>query len=146
MDTNTLAKLNITAFFAAFLHSGFGVGSSFIISPTLVHMGMHPAAASATCMYTAMLIALAGSIEVTIFSKMNLVYALVLCVCTAIGTFPGLILQHWFVQKTGRPSIILAIVFTLVVFSAICNPIIAAVNLGYRSREGFNIMETSSYC
>lgn len=146
MDTKTLVKLNFMGFVAGFLHSGFGVGSGFTVNPTLVMLGLHPAPASATGMYIAMLNALAASIAVTLFGKMNLIYALLLCIFTAIGTFPGLILQHWLVAKTGRASITVLIIFTLVVFSAFCNPIIAAVNLSYRADEGKNIMETGSYC
>ena len=83
-------------------------------------------------MYIAMLNTMSATIVVAIFQKLNLVYALCLCVFTVVGTIPGIMLQHYLVKKTKKPRVTVALLFGFIVFSVVANPIIAIINLVYR--------------
>ena len=62
-----ILKLAFIGFSAGFLQAGFGVGSAFVVSPALFMFDQHPATASATGMYIAMLNTMSASIVVAIF-------------------------------------------------------------------------------
>jgi uncharacterized membrane protein YfcA len=95
------------------------------VSPALFLFDQNPATASATAMYIATLNCVSSSIVVMLFNKMDLMYALILCIMTAAGTIPGIILQHKIVRITGRPSMTVALLMFFILFSIIANPAIS---------------------
>lgn len=125
MDVKSILKLGAIGFMAGFLNAGFGVGSAFVVSPALFMFDQNPATASATGMFIATLNCVSSSIVVILFNKLQLWYALILCIATAIGTIPGIILQHKIVHWTGRPSMTVLFLMFFILFSTFANPAIS---------------------
>jgi hypothetical protein len=122
MDIKSILKLGAIGFMAGFLNAGFGVGSAFVVSPALFLFDQNPATASATGMFIATLNCVSSSIVVILFNRLQLWYALILCIATAVGTIPGIILQHKIVAWTGRPSMTVLFLMFFILFSTFANP------------------------
>ena len=93
MTKLSILKLAFLGFMGGFLNSGFGVGSGLVFNPILVQFDLHPAVASGSGMFITMVSTFSSSIVVLVAGKMNLIYALILCIMTIVGTIPGIILQ-----------------------------------------------------
>lgn len=129
MTIPSILKLAGIGFMGGFLNAGFGVGSAFVVSPALFMFDQNPATASATGMFIATINTISASIVVAIFAKLNLVYALMLCIMTAVGTIPGIMLQHALVRWTGRPSATVLMLIIFIAFSIFANPAISIFTL-----------------
>mmetsp|Transcript_8356 Transcript_8356/g.13971 ORF Transcript_8356/g.13971 Transcript_8356/m.13971 type:complete len:93 (-) Transcript_8356:22-300(-) len=75
-----------------------------IFVPVLILIGIEAQVATATGMYITMFTTLSSSIQVIIFKKMDLQYALYLQIMTTLGSLPGNFFQSYMVRTTGRVS------------------------------------------
>lgn len=89
-----ILKLSSIALLGGFISGGFGVGAALIFNPTLVQYDIHPMVASGTGMFITMFGAISSTCIVMIFGKLNLWYALVLCIMAGLGSFFGLFMQY----------------------------------------------------
>ena len=78
------------SFFGSLIAAFCGISPGNIFVSMLVIIGTDPVVASATGMYITMFTTLAASIQVFIFNKINLKYALSIQIMTFLGTFPGI--------------------------------------------------------
>jgi len=99
-----LFLLTVFSFLGALIAAFCGVGPGMIFVPVLILIGIEAQVATATGMYITMFTTLSSSIQVIIFKKMDLQYALYLQIMTTLGSLPGNFFQSYMVRTTGRVS------------------------------------------
>lgn len=82
--------MNTVSFFGAAAAAFCGIGPGFIFSPILLLIGIEPQVATATGMYVTMFTTLSATIQVIIYKKIYLRYALYIQIMTFLGTLPGI--------------------------------------------------------
>jgi len=118
-----------------------------LVGPNLITWAnQHPASASATAMFIATLNSMSGTITVIILKKLNIYYALALCAMAAIGTIPGIWMQHWLVKRTGRPSITVGLLSFFIIFSIVATIIVGVRVITQEVDEGKLVLEVNPYC
>lgn len=65
-------------------------------------MGVQAQVASATGMYMVYFTCFASTVAVLLMNKLPIQYAIILCILTAMGTYPGVYGQAYIVKKTGK--------------------------------------------
>ena len=85
-----IAKLITIGFFGAFLAASVGLGPGSVFNPVMVQLNMHYAVASSTGMYLTMFTALAATINMLIFKRIDVSYMLLIAVLTVLGSIPGI--------------------------------------------------------
>ena len=85
-----IAKLITIGFFGAFLAASVGLGPGSVFNPVMVQLNMHYAVASSTGMYLTMFTALAATINMLIFKRIDVSYMLLIAVLTVLGSVPGI--------------------------------------------------------
>ena len=99
-----------------------------------------PLVAGNTGIFMSMINNIASSIAVLVFKRVNLAYALAICVCSFAGAIPGILLQQRLVNWTGRPSSTVVLLLAFIVFSLVANPLISIDYMMKQSRDDVDIM------
>ena len=113
-DAPSLRNCGILTFCAGVVAGLIGSGGGTLLGPLLLYRGIHPRVTSAT---TATLIVLTSSsiaIKVVAAGVIHWSYALFLFTLCFVGSMTGKHLIDGYVQKTGRPSILVLILAILV--------------------------------
>ena len=92
MTAKSIVKLAVIGFMAGFLNAGFGLGTTFVINPALIKMDQLPLVAGNTGIFMSMINNISSSIAVIIFGRANLAYGLIICIMSAVGAIPGIVL------------------------------------------------------
>ena len=85
-----LTNMIIISFTGAIFAAFSGLGPGMIFSPALIIIGIESRVATATGMYLTMFTTLAATIQVMVFNKINMKYAIYVQLMTVIGSFLGL--------------------------------------------------------
>ena len=81
---------------------------------------MHYAVASSTGMYLTMFTALAATINMLIFKRIDVQYMVVIAVLTILGSIPGIFMQSYIRDKSGgRTQFSVAILISVLVIIAV---------------------------
>ena len=146
MTPLTIVKLASIGFVAGFCNAWVGVGSSFVISPCLISMGIFPLVAGNSGVYVSMVNNISSSIIVLIFGRINLAYGLMINLFVCVATFPGAVLARKIVQWTGKRSITVLLMLCAKMVPALINPVLSAITLPKMRADGVDIMAWGSYC
>lgn len=92
MTLASIGKLASIGFLAGFLNAGFGLGTTFVINPALIKMDQPPLVAGNTGIFMSMINNISSGIAVLIFGRVNLAYGLIICIMSAAGALPGILL------------------------------------------------------
>jgi uncharacterized membrane protein YfcA len=141
-----IAQLAALGFTSGLLNAGFGVGPAFVLTPGLVLFDQHPACASATSQYIAMLSTLASTIVVYLLDKLNLQYAMWFSLIALIGTVPGIKLQHGLVELTGRPSVTVMLLLFFILFCLATFPLLSLKAIEAKEASGMPVWIIRDYC
>ena len=77
---------------------------------------MHYAVASSTGMYLTMFTALAATINMIIFKRINIQYMFVIALLTILGSMPGIFMQYYIRERSGgRTQFSVAILISVLV-------------------------------
>ena len=115
-----IAKLITIGFFGAFLSASVGLGPGSVFNPVMVQLNMHYAVASSTGMYLTMFTALAATINMLIFKRIDVQYMVVIAVLTILGSIPGIFMQSYIRDKSGgRTQFSVAILISVLVIIAV---------------------------
>ncbi len=90
MNAFACVKIAIVALFAGFFNAGFGISSTFILNPYLLQIGVPPLITSVTGIFAALVNNISSSVSQILYKKINLVYALMICVPTVVGAVFGI--------------------------------------------------------
>ena len=90
MNAKTCIKIAIVSLFGGFFNAGFGIGSTFILNPYLLQIGVPPLIASSTGIFAALVNNISSTISQILYKKLNLVYALIICLPTIVGAVFGI--------------------------------------------------------
>ena len=93
-----------------------------------------------------MFTSLCATIVVLLFNKIYIWYALLLCLMTAIGSYPGVICQALIVKKTGKQQWTVLILLSFIVGCAIGMPLIGLFQTLHKQELGLDVMEWGRYC
>jgi nitrate/nitrite transporter NarK len=93
MTRGQLLKLVLIGFTAGFLNAGFGLGSTFVINPMLIKMELPPLVAGNTGIFMSLINNISSTIAVIVFGRANIAYGVLIGVASAIGAYPGILLQ-----------------------------------------------------
>ena len=81
---------------------------------------MHYAVASSTGKYLTMFTALAATINMIIFKRIDIQYMLVIAVLTILGSIPGIFMQSYIREKAGgRTQFAVAILISVLAIIAV---------------------------
>jgi len=80
------------------------------------------------------------------FNKLNLPYAAIIAVMSAIGAFPGVLNSFYLVKRTGRKSITPAILLFWLTVLLVGHPTISIIMLMRKTADGFYAMTFTSFC
>ena len=141
-----IAKLIVIGFVTGFLAGSQGLSIGMILSSVFLQMNLIPKVASATSMYMALYTTLSSTIIVSIAGKLNFTYAAGVVLVTILGTLPGLYLQNWFINKTGRSSIQILLLGFSIVYIMVFTPIMSFTNVIAQKKAGYDIMDVKPYC
>lgn len=126
MTKMAIAKLAFIGLSSGFLNSAFGIGSTFILTPTLITLGVFPLVAGSTGMFVAMSNNISSTIAYILYKTINLEYGGIISLMVVLGALPGLIyFQRNFVVWTGRRSSTVILLLFFIVFTTIATPIIS---------------------
>jgi uncharacterized membrane protein YfcA len=86
-----ITKLALIGLSSGFLNSGFGIGSTFILTPALINLGVFPIVAGSTAMFVAMSNNISSTIAYILYKTINLEYGGVISLMAVFGSTPGLL-------------------------------------------------------
>ena len=119
-----LAKLLVGSVVGG-LVGALGIGGGVVFNPLLIGMGVPPAVASATGMYMIIFSSGATSIMMMSYGALPLDFALWIGLWSALGIYLCLSILAKILKKTNRPSIIVFVLASVLLVSAIMVPIFA---------------------
>jgi hypothetical protein len=91
MTNMAITKLALIGLSSGFLNSGFGIGSTFILTPALITLGVFPLVAGSTSMFVAMSNNISSTIAYILYKTINLEYGGVISLMAVFGSTPGLL-------------------------------------------------------
>lgn len=146
MNAKTCIKIATVALLGGFFNAGFGISSTFILNPYLIQIGVPPLIVGSTGIFAALINNISSTVSQILYKKLNLVYALIICVPTILGAVLGIYCQRWLIAKTGRGSSSVAFLMFFLVFSVILNPAVTIYVLVEKSKKGYDLITMPSYC
>lgn len=108
---------------AGFISSTLGFGGGFIFNPLLFHLGLHPVAASSTGMFLVMFNTLSNSILYAINGVLLFEWAIYMSPFAVVAAYLGMEATDKLISKTGRASVLIFILASVMLFNAIVVPI-----------------------
>lgn len=108
---------------AGFISSTLGFGGGFIFNPLLFHFGLHPVAASSTGMFLVMFNTLSNSILYAINNVLLFEWAIYMAPLAVVAAYFGMVETDTLISKTGRASVLIFILATVMLFNSIVVPI-----------------------
>ena len=145
-NPKNLTNMIMISFFGAIFAAFSGLGPGMIFSPALIIIGIESRVATATGMYLTMFTTLAATIQVMVFNKINMEYALYIQVMTVIGSFLGLFFQRYIVQRYNRVSYTNFFFVSAIIFAFFASIIINIPILVHKSELGEDIVVFTDYC
>ena len=134
------------SFFGSIFASFSGLGPGMVFCPALIMIGLESRVGTATGMYLTMFTTLASTIQIAIYKRIKLDYAIYVLAMTASGTFIGLFFQKYMVDTYKRVSyqnFVLVITFFLACALAIFLNIPLII---HRSDLGDDLFMLTDYC
>lgn len=141
-----LVVLVIASFFGAMACAFCGIGPAQIFCPFLVMIGTEAQVATATSMYIAMYCTLSATIQLIIFYKINLEYALYINLLTLAGSIPGIFFQQYAVRKTGRVSTQVFFLSAVILVAILSVTTLNIPQILHQRELGENLLKISDYC
>mmetsp|Transcript_18538 Transcript_18538/g.27493 ORF Transcript_18538/g.27493 Transcript_18538/m.27493 type:complete len:575 (-) Transcript_18538:113-1837(-) len=150
-NPKSLRFYGIFTFIAGIVAGLIGIGGGMVLGPLMLVMGIHPRVSSAT---TATMIVLTSSSVAVIFVTSGLVpwsYAVFYFFICLIGAIIGKSQIDGYVKRTGRASILIFILATIIAFATIGCFVIMFIRLADKEWcfDGFNKfcnVETGNLC
>lgn len=90
MTRKAILVLSLIGLTSGFLNSGFGIGSTFILTPALIMLGIFPLVAGSTAMFVAMSNNISSTIAYILYQTINLEYGGIISLMIVIGAVPAL--------------------------------------------------------
>jgi len=120
----TVFKLVLIGFVGAFLATSVGIGPGAVFTPVMIQLDMHSAVASSTGMYLTMLTTIAATVNMLVYKRLDVVYMLVLCGLSIVGSIPGILMQPYIRQKAGGRTqiMVMILISSLVLIAATLSP------------------------
>ena len=104
-----------------------GIGGGILLNPVMLEKGLSPKETSAAAVLIITMMSITGTIEYTVSGLIDRIWHLALAASTFIGSMLGMTLVAYFIRKTGRQSIIVVSLGSLVAVGGLI-----AVGLGIR--------------
>lgn len=134
------------SFFGSIFASFSGLGPGMLFCPTLIMIGIESRVATATGMYVTMFLTLSATIQMIIFKKINMSYAVYVLIMTAIGSVLGLFFQRYIVKTFNRVSYTNFFFVAGIVIAILSTTIVNIPILIHKADLGESIFATSDYC
>jgi len=103
---DVLKGVLLLGFGGGFVAGALGLGGGVIFNPYLIGMGVPPKVSSATGMYLIMYSKIAACTVYILAGKLDLEYGLWIAAWSSVGAMVGLYGSNWYMEKSGRQSII----------------------------------------
>jgi len=138
-DMSKLRFYALFTFLAGIVAGLIGIGGGMVLGPLMIVMGIHPSVSSAT---TATMIVLTSSSVAVLFVTSGLVpwsYAIYFFTVCFIGAFIGKRFIDSYVKKTGKASVLVCILATIIAFATVGCFVIVLIRLAANNWcfEGF---------
>lgn len=121
--------------------TAIGPGSIFV--PVLTMIGVEARVAGATGMYVTCYMTLSSTIQLLIMGKIPLAYMTYVLVFTMVGTIPGLFFQNFIVERTGRVSYGVFILFSTLF---VCGVSTLGINIPQMVSDPHEAFSFTNYC
>jgi uncharacterized membrane protein YfcA len=139
-------KLCLISFSSAFFAALSGIGPGSLFNSAFVAMDMHPAAGSATGQFMTLFTTLASTLNLIINNRINLHYSLMINLVSILASIPGLYLQSYVVQKTGRNQFTVLFLLSTILFVLFAMLPVNIQQVIHTSKNGHSIWELAQYC
>lgn len=127
--------------FAGALASLCGIGGGMVMGPILVEMKVPPPVSSATTATTLVVLSSSTAMVYLCRGVAPLDYILILSCCTLVGAFVGKLVVGWWVQRTGKQSLIVWILVMVTVLATLLmgyEGILRTVDQGWNTFKPIN--------
>jgi uncharacterized membrane protein YfcA len=145
-STKNATKLAALAFFGGICGGCLGIGGGMIFNPLLLELGMLPTVSSATGMYLVMFSSLSTVTQFVIMGHFFWYYAIWLGAFSIIGTIFGIIVVNRVVKRTGKQSIVVLLLVTLIYASLVAMPAEGIYNIVKELDDGKSIFAFKNPC
>ena len=142
----TIIKLCSIGFIAGFIAGVIGIGGGVVLGPILLDLGIHPIVGTVTTNMLVLITSSSTTFQFILFQMLNIQYGIICIIFSALGSYCGTYLVNKYVQKTGKQSFIVLILFSVVIISAIVLPLSSLLNIIDDYKKGYNIFEFESLC
>lgn len=140
---NTIVYFSlVTGIFAGFL----GIGGGLLLTPLLLNIGLSPKRATSTVTLQIVLSSLASMTVYTFLGNMEIKYVILYAVPCALACIFVCSYLNDYIKRTGKQSILVLLLFSLVVFAILFMFISTATQVYYNAKNGIGIMEFSKFC
>lgn len=123
-----------------------GIGGGVVYSPLFLELGIPPKSASATAMFLVLYTSLANTIQFAIGKQLDYQYGMWLALWVVAGTLTGLTVVGKVVKKSGRQSIIVFLLMTVLLIAAGATLVLDTINIVGELDHGESIWSMGSVC
>lgn len=121
--------MTVLGFVGGWVAGALGLGGGSIYNPVLLAMGVPPKVSSATGLYLVSYSTFAASFIFILSGALNIYYGLWIGLWSIIGTLIGLKVANWYMERSGRQSIIVWCLVIIFVLSTIAIPLFGGMSL-----------------
>ncbi|XP_050212787.1 sulfite exporter TauE/SafE family protein 2-like [Mercurialis annua] len=141
MDESAQSKLMfpMMALLAGMLGGVFGIGGGMLISPLLLHVGIHPEVTAATCSFMVLFSSTMSAFQYLLAGMEHIDTALIFAVICFVASLVGLLVVQKSIQKNGRASIIVFSVSVVMGLSTILITSFGAIDVWRDFESGTNM-------
>ena len=141
-----LTFLILLGLFGGLGAGALGIGGGAIFTPALISLGIPPLVTTATGLYLVLFSKVASCVIYFLNNELNLSFGLWIAVWATVGVVIGLVIVDKYIQKTGRQSIVVWLLFFMFVISVVAVPFFAFLNLKKDYDHGINLLSFKSVC
>lgn len=98
-------------FIGGLLAGAFGLGGGSIFNPVLLTLGLPPLVAGASALYLVTFSKIVTSTVYFVYGFMPFTWGFWLAFCSAVGSVLASIVSRWILNKTGRQSFLVWVLF-----------------------------------
>jgi len=141
-----LSKLILLGFVGGWVAGALGLGGGSIYNPALLALGIPPKVSSATGLFLVTFSTFASVVIYFLNSQLDILYGLWIGFFSCVGMLAGLLASQYYMQKTGRQSIIVWCLVVIFVISTIAIPTFGVLSLTQEAEGGLDLWAFSSLC
>ena len=123
-----------------------GIGGGLVIGPMLLDMGINPIISATTSNFLVLFTSSSTTVQFLILGMINIENCFIYGVCSIIGSIIGTIFIQNLIKKTGRTSILVFTLATVLGLSSIFIPIDTIIRIHHMINAGLNLFVISPLC